>query len=232
MKKVAIVLVLAAIAALVYLVGTVQGIDVVDNGKKATICHCERPRLTQKGVLQCQTLNISHRAALRHLIRHDHDYRGACVEPSPSPTPSPTPSSTPSPTPSPTPDPTPDVTPTPQPPTGCTQNCNPPAPVCTKEAVVKTAANFHVYRRGDQAVLRWVPTEGNKVHAYWKHPSNTDWEHSTVAENTGSLVVSNLGIHDWTFGLSQHNNCGGGVVTTGRIVEVVDGNTHGWVLFR
>lgn len=134
--------------------------------------------------------------------------------------------------PEPTPTPTPQPTPEPKKPEGCTENCNPPAPQCSEEMTVKEAANFHVYRNGDEAILRWIPTDGNKVHAYWKNPSATEWEHSTVADNTGSLTISDLGSNDWTFGLSQHNDCGGGVITSGRIVSVVDGDTPTWVLFR
>lgn len=130
------------------------------------------------------------------------------------------------------PEPTPTPPPSEEKPSGCTENCNPPAPQCTAEAVVKEPGNFHLYRRGSEAVLRWVPTGGNKVIAYWKHPTSAGWEHSTKADNTGSLTIGELGSHDWTFGLEQVNDCGGGVLSVGRLIEVVDGNTFGWVLFR
>ena len=133
--------------------------------------------------------------------------------------------------PEPTPTPTPTPTEEPKKPEGCTQNCNPPAPVCDAEAVVKEPANFHVYRKGDSAILKWVATGGNKVLAYWKHPDSPNWEHSTKSDNTGYLEIHALGTADWTFGLEQVNDCSGGVLSVGRMIEVVDGNTHGWVLF-
>ena len=136
--------------------------------------------------------------------------------------------------------PPPPLTPTPEPtqppqedkPSGCTENCNPPAPQCSADAVVNEPANFHVYRKGDTAILKWNATGGNKVNAYWKHPDSGSWEHATQSDNTGYLEIHGLGSDDWTFGLEQVNDCGGGVITTGRMMEVVDGNTHGWVLFR
>lgn len=177
---------------------------------------------------------------------HSGDYQGMCqVQEEPTPTPTPTAEPTPTNAPDPTPTPyveeeEPEATPTPEPtpetrstgPSGCTENCYVPAPQCEESIVVNTAANFHIYRKDGTAYLKWHATGGNQVHAFWKHPSDSEWRHSKVAENTGYMEIYDLANADWTFGLSQHNNCGGGVITSGTIVEVVDGATDGWVLFR
>ncbi len=195
-----------------------------------------------------------------HIKIHRNDSWGKCpvVQPSPSPTvtpspsptitPSPHPTSTPRPTkppipsptitpspspkPTPKPDPTPTPTPEPEKPSGCTHDCNPPAPVCSAVNTTKEPVNFHVYRNGGTAILKWYPSEGNKVNAYWKLNGQNDWQHSTSFDNTGHLEINDLGNLDWTFGLQQVNDCGGGVITAGNVVEVIDGDTSSWVLFQ
>lgn len=117
-------------------------------------------------------------------------------------------------------------------PSGCTGDCSAPAPQCGSQNTTNQPLNFHVYRNGGDAILKWWATEGNKVNVYWKNPSNSNWEHAAQFENTGYVEIHNLGSYDWTFGIQQVNDCGGGLVTVGRIMEVVDGNVHGWVLFR
>lgn len=65
------------------------------------VCHCEEPDGEES--FQCETLYLPYAAVFWHLLQHDADYRGQCVEPGPSPTPSP------SPEPSATPDPSPET---------------------------------------------------------------------------------------------------------------------------
>ena len=107
-----------------------------------------------------------------------------------------------------------------------------PAPVCTEKFVEENPINFHVYRNGDNAILRWWATAGNKINAYWKHPNEGNWEHSIHSDNTGYLEVSGLNGDDWTFAIQQAENCGGGVVTIGNLLSVVDGGTDSWILFK
>jgi hypothetical protein len=132
----------------------------------------------------------------------------------------------------PEPEPEPEPQPEPAKPSGCTGDCSAPAPQCGSPNTTNQPINFHVYRNGEDAILKWWATEGNKVNVYWKNPSNANWEHAAQFENTGYVEIHNLGTYDWTFGIQQVNDCGGGLVTVGKILEVVDGNMHGWVLFR
>lgn len=133
----------------------------------------------------------------------------------------------------------PPVTPTPTPaptsepkPEGCTQNCNPPAPVCSAEAVVNQPANPHVYRQNGTALVKWVPTGGNKANIYYKQCSSADWQYSVQVDNTGYKEINDLGTMDVCFAIEQVNDCGGGVITSARSETIVDGATSHWVLFR
>jgi hypothetical protein len=117
-------------------------------------------------------------------------------------------------------------------PEGCTGDCSAPAPQCSTTNTTKQPENFHVYRKGDDAILKWWATEGNKVNVYWKDPNASEWQHAMQTENFGNVEIHGLGTRDWTFGIQQVNDCGGGLITVGKIMEVVDGNTNGWVLFK
>ena len=132
--------------------------------------------------------------------------------------------------------PTPTPTPTPKreksKPSGCTDNCSVPAPTCPATNTTKEPANFHVYRNGNTALLKWWATEGNKVHAYWKLVGSGEWQHSLTADNLGYLEINDLGNRDWTFGLQQVNDCGGGLITAGSVLSIVDGPSDHWVLWR
>jgi len=98
---------------------------------------------------------------------------------------------------------------------------------CANVAPTEVGANFHVYRNGGTAVLKWWATEGDNVNIYYKNPSASGWEHALRnIQNEGYAVINDLGGNDWTFGLQQSNGCAGG-----KIIEVVDGDTNNWVLF-
>lgn len=138
---------------------------------------------------------------------------GFCLEdevtPSPTPTPTPTPSSTP------------------------TKGDEPLAPqhaeaykapefVCN---ITKQVANPLVWRKGDQAIVQWQATEGNKANVYYKLVKSSSWEHSVIdTENDGYVVINGLGKRDWTFAVQQE--CGP------LSPSIIDGDTKGWTLFR
>lgn len=155
-----------------------------------------------------------------------------CVEPSPTPTEIPTP--TPTPTPEVTPTPTEE--PTPQEPSGSPSN--PPTfagsstlpPQCEQTGITNEAANVHVYRKGSDAVVKWIPTGGDQAHIYYKQVSSPDWQYSVTVANTGYAEIHDLGTLDISFAVQQVNGCSGGVSVVGK--TIVDGNTSGWVLFR
>lgn len=147
----------------------------------------------------------------------------------------PTPEPTPEVTPEVTPEPTPEVTPEPsQPeskPEGCTQNCGVPA--CT-DSVPEPAVNPHIYRSGDTALVKWYPKQGDKVNIYWRLNTSNNWEHAiSNSPNDGYEEINGLGSSDWTFGVQTVNGCASdGIVNASNITQIVDGNTHTWVLFR
>ncbi len=165
--------------------------------------------------------------------------------PTETPTPTPTEEVTPTPTPSPTPEPEcesecePEVTPTPSPtPEPCRENCGTPptfqgsttnAPQCPDVAPTKIGANFHIYRKGGDAIAKWFATEGSKVHIYYVNINDLSDVHA-LRDVTNDGYEDNLhllGNKDWRFGLQQVNGC-----AAGPIVWVDDGATDGWVLFR
>jgi len=129
----------------------------------------------------------------------------------------------------PTPTPTVEPTPTEVPPVvQQSVNNNPEAPSCTEAIVSKEAINFHIFRKGDQAIAKWWATGGNKATIYYKQVGSPDWQYSLVVDNTGYAEINGLGSLDITFALQQHNNCGTGTLTT----PVIDGASEGWILFR
>lgn len=105
------------------------------------------------------------------------------------------------------------------------------APQCGEVPPVKTGANFHIYRNGDDAIAKWIPTEGNKVHIYYKQASAKEWQYSLLDQpNNGyNDNLHSLGSMDITFALQQANDCAGGPLTE----AVIDGPGDGqWTLFR
>lgn len=163
---------------------------------------------------------------------------------SPSPSPSPSPSASPSPSPSPTPlsceegyhevenecvpDESPSPTPSPTPTKGdeplAPQRAEAPKPPEVLCTITKTVANPLVWRKGNDAIVQWQPTEGNKANVYYKEVKSLSWEHSLRdVENNGYQLISGLGSGDFTFAVQQE--CGP------ISPEIVDGDTNGWVLF-
>lgn len=173
------------------------------------------------------------------------------VNPSPSPevSPSPEPSESPSPSPSPSPSESPNPciqfekefpepcespSPSPEPSTPPAEEHHdtpsaPGTPECTSPAVTMVGANFHVYRNGDQAIAKWVPTQGDKATIYYKQVGAPDWQYSLAnVDNNGYQVINGLGSLDITFALQQANGCAGGPLTN----QIVDGASNDWILFR
>lgn len=166
--------------------------------------------------------------------------------PSATLTPSPTPTIEVTPTPTiilcdgdcvtPTPTREPEATPTPtkEPEIGLTGATAPtvgvdPGPRCENTPPVKTMANFHLYRKGPDAILKWVPTEGDRANIYYKQVNSDVWQYALRdIQNTGYVEIHDLGTLDITFAGQQSNGCAGGPLTD----PIVDGNTNGWVLFR
>lgn len=135
---------------------------------------------------------------------------GSCPEPEPSVTPEPTKE--------------PEVTPTPtdMPNGNKVEDKGNGQAVC--ENPVNTVANFHVYRNGDLAILKWFKTAGDKVNIYWQNLNDSNDKHALAkVDNSGYKEIGGLGRKDWRFGISQE---------CGNIVWVDDGDTSNWVLFR
>ena len=165
-----------------------------------------------------------------------------------------TPSATPTPTIQPTATPTPEVcidcdedaqitpTPTIEPEKEATPSAEAPFPQpvrgeshvgalqCNDATPDKAPANFHVFRNGDQAVARWWYDENIhwKVVVYYGLSGQGD-QHSVIFENKpGSGLIEGLGNRDFDFRATFLNGCSEGLSTN----AVVDGNTHGWALFK
>lgn len=191
---------------------------------KTYVCHCESN--------ECHTLYIAIPSAISHVLQHDDDYYGKCKEVEPTPTPTEEVTPTPIEEVTPTPEVTPEVTPTPgqgggNPPTFAGSSTE--APQCPDKAPTKTGANFHIYRKGEDVIAKWFPTEGNKAHIYYVNLNDAADSHALRdVENDGyEDNLHLLGSKDWRFGLQQANGCAGG-----PIVWVDDADTNGWTLFR
>ena len=166
---------------------------------------------------------------------------------SPLPTLTPTPTQTPNPTPTPTPTETPckeDCEPTPTPETTPAPTGEPhrdvwttaEVPACTDTAPEKSPCNFTVWRKGDQAKLTWEicgSNAGDKVNIYYKNNNSNDWQYSlTGVPNNGLAEVNGLGTMDVSFAMQFVNGCNTGSLASPMTNTVVDGATHGWVMFR
>ena len=167
----------------------------------------------------------------RHLDRGS-DTLGHC--PAPTVTPTPTPfqecDGDCEVTPTPSPEPTPTVV--------CTGNCgdvptfagsSTNAPQCGSSAP-QAVDNPHVYRKGDVAVVKWFPKDGNMVHIYYKQVSSPDWQYSVTVPNTGYFEITGLGTLDISFAVQAVNDCSGGTSVMSKVI--VDGAEGKWVLFR
>ncbi len=103
----------------------------------------------------------------------------------------------------------------------------PSAPQCSATPVVKEAANPHVYRNGDTAIVKWFPSEGGNAHIYYKEHGAGAWQHSVRdISNSGYFEIKGLGTKDWDFAVQQANGCAAGPMSA--VIE--DGNGK-WVLF-
>lgn len=158
-----------------------------------------------------------------------------CPTPTPSPTvtPSPTPTVTPGPTPTASASATPQPTPTPTPEVHTGEGFVPPTQShepsqCQDKDTTRLPENLHVYRKGDQAIVKYWPTEGDKVHVYYKQNDSPSWQYSITTQNTGYVLIEGLGDKDITFAVQQVIGCGGGPLTN----AIIDGPTQQWVLFR
>jgi hypothetical protein len=223
-----------------------------DWGARAFISPTPTPNLCKQENAECQW-NMSGNNCCAGLSCNYWKWAGGPrykCEPSATPTPTPTARVTPTPTiaptaiptvtPSATPEPSDNPTPTPEPQEEIREpEHNDPgfsipqgpfaAPSCEQTAPVNTGANFHVYRSGGDAILKWVPTQGSTVNIYYKQVNSTGWQYSLRdIPNHGTAEVHDLGSLDITFALQQSNGCAGGPLTQ----AVIDGATHKWVLYR
>lgn len=103
------------------------------------------------------------------------------------------------------------------------------APVCANVAPVLDPINPFVLRKGGDAIVQYVPTEGDKVHIYYYEVGNPTNAHALRDEPNDGYVddLHLLGDKDWAFGIQQANGCAGG-----KIIWIEDGATDGWVMFR
>lgn len=153
-------------------------------------------------------------------------------EPDPTPTPEPSPEPSPEPTPEPSPEPTvepkKEATPTPRVSHRFSRPAPAKAPTCDEVDPTKEPANPHLYRNGDQAIIKWHPTEGRNAHIYYKEGSASYWQHAVRdIENTGYFIIIGLGNKDWDFAIQQANGCAAGPMSSVIFDDVAYG-----VLFR
>ncbi len=163
--------------------------------------------------------NPSHRIHFR-----DH----SCTQNDPSPTPTISPSPVPTASLSATPAITTAVTPQPRgegyvPPTQSHE-----APKCEAKDTTKLPINLHVYRKGDVAIVKYWPTEGDTVSVFYRQNDSKYWQYSLTEQNDGFVTIAGLGNKDISFAVMQRNTCSGGVMSH----TVVDGPSKEWVLFR
>src|SRR3990167_4003225 len=127
-------------------------------------------------------------------------------------------------TPTPTQEPEPEV-PHPQPQLGTGDW--PSAYMCPDGSTTILPVNPHILRSGDTAVIKWNPSEGNRVNIYYRLVESTAWEHAVRDElNDGYVQINGLADRSWTFGIQQTANCSGG-----PIVVIPDGSTSTWRMF-
>jgi len=89
--------------------------------------------------------------------------------------------------------------------------------------------NFHVYRNGGDAILKWWPTGGNTANIYYKQNNSPDWQYSLRdIPNNGYAEIHDLGNLDITFALQQTQSCAGGPLVN----YVIDGFSRHWRLYR
>lgn len=149
----------------------------------------------------------------------------------PSVTPEPTDEVKPTPTPTIEPTDTPEATPSPkyETPVNPTFAGSSEAPQCGQTAP-EAVVNPHVYRKGDVAIVKWIPVSGNKAVIFYKQVTSPDWQYSVTVDNTGYAEIGGLGTLDISFAVMAVNDCSGGTSVMSKVI--VDGNTQGWVLFQ
>jgi len=99
--------------------------------------------------------------------------------------------------------------------------------ICPNASPVLLPGNPLVWRNGDNAIVQWQPTGGDKANVYYREvgdPSNAHAVRDT--ENDGYVEIGLLGTLDWEFGIEQSSGCAGQGITW-----IIDGGTSGWVLF-
>jgi len=160
---------------------------------------------------------------------HDHEccsgdcHKGECKVVKPTPTPT----QEPEPTPTPTEEPKGDGRPFEAVPP--VVNNTTEAPQCHDVAPTKVGENFHIFRNGDTAIAKWIPTEGDKVQIYYKQNSSLDWQYALRdIPNNGYAVINGLGTMDITFALQESQGCAGGKLVN----YVIDNSTTYWQLYR
>ena len=97
----------------------------------------------------------------------------------------------------------------------------PSAPVCPNGETILVPQNFHVFRNGSTAELRWVPTEGDQVNIYFRENDQAGWQHAKADQpNNGVNEITELNpALGYTFGLQQKNGCGGGELVTAVVID-------------
>jgi len=164
--------------------------------------------------------------------RDDGHNKYKCRAPSPTPTLVPTATPTLEPTPTEV-EPTPtEVQPTPEQPQESTSLPvffgDNSAPTCGSTSPGRKPANPFVWRSGNDAIVQWVPTEGDRVNIYYYNlKDRTDAHAVRDVSNNGYIKIGYLGSKSWVFGIQQSNGCAGG-----EIYWIVDGNARKWVMFR
>ena len=144
-------------------------------------------------------------------------------EPSCTPTPTDEPETTPTPDPEVTPTPTEEPKreePAPQPQNGAGDW--PSAYMCPNGEITILPLNPHVLRNGDTAIIKFVPTGGDRVDVLYKEVNSPVWTHALRDEpNDGYLVIDHLNPQlGYTFGIIQRQGCSGGQLL---LIGIVDG---------
>lgn len=153
-------------------------------------------------------------------------------DPTPSPTVTPEPENTPTPEPesTPTPEPTKTNTKSEQTWFGFFGYSTTQTPECADGSPILLPTNPHVYRKDDVAIVKWVPTQGDKVHIYYRVNGSQVWEHSLADQtNNGYAVIERLDASlGYTFAIQQAQGCAGGDTV---LAIIIDPPARKWTLF-
>lgn len=111
------------------------------------------------------------------------------------------------------------------PPTFAGSTTNAPG-VCTA-TIPNNPANPLVWRKGGSAIVQWIPDNtANKAHIYWRINGQMTWMYALITDNSGYVVINDLGTNDVTFGVAQANDC-----NESQIITIVDSASEGYILF-